>query len=156
MPAIGAPDARAARPRGSSFTGRPEVLTLALQLIQPRDKFMLSAHVVDRNAVIGHLRSVLGSFASKPEYSKFYIGITNEVETRLSDHRIRKPDFKVMVPVYEEDAILVENAFDVLEQDAIRAFSNGIRHPTTNAMMLKCENGPGGARPKRVLYILVG
>jgi hypothetical protein len=129
---------------------------MALQLIQPRDKFMLGTHVVDRNAVLGHLRSVLSSFASKPEYSRFYIGITNDVETRLSDHRIHKPDFKLMVPVYEEEAILVENAFDVLEREAIRTFSGGIKHPVTNAMLLRCENGPGGARPKRILYVLVG
>jgi hypothetical protein len=126
------------------------------QLIQPREKYMLSHGAVDRAAVIGHLRDVLKAFANKPEYTKFYIGITNDVDTRLRDHQVRKPDFKLMVPIYEEQAILLENSFDRLERDAINALRDGIRHPETRKLLLQCENGLGGAPPKTTLYILVG
>lgn len=126
------------------------------QLIQPREKYLLPRHVVDRAAVLGHLELVLKAFAAKPEYSKFYIGITNDVKTRLEDHQRRKGDFKLMVPIYEEQAILVENAFDRLEHEAIAAFRKGIMHPQTRRILLRCDNGPGGATPKTTLYVLVG
>ena len=129
---------------------------MPLQLIQPREKYMLTRGVVDRAAVIGHLDLVLKAFANKPEYNKFYIGITNDVETRLRDHQGRKPDFKLMVPIYEEQAILMEGSFDRLEREAITAFRQGIKHPDTRKMLLRCDNGPGGAPPKTTLYILVG
>jgi len=129
---------------------------MPLQLIQPREKYMLTRGVVDRAAVIGHLDLVLKAFANKPEYNKFYIGITNDVETRLQDHQRRKPDFKLMVPIYEEQAVLVENSFDRLEREAIERFRVGVMHPETRRILLRCDNGPGGAPPKTTLYVLVG
>jgi hypothetical protein len=129
---------------------------MAPQIIQPPDKYMLKTGVVDREAVLGHLRMVLNAFANKTEYNKFYIGITNDVDVRLLDHQRRKPDFKLMVPIYEEQSVLVDNAFDRLERDAIRRFQDGIKHPDTHRVLLECKNGPGGAPPKNTLYVLVG
>ena len=129
---------------------------MALQHIQPHDQYMLKRDVIDRRAVLGHLRSVLNAFASKPEYSKFYVGITGDVEARLLKHQRHRPDFRLLVPIYEEEEILHEDSFDGLERTAIREFREGIRHPVTRDVLLRCDNGPGGALPKRTLYILVG
>ena len=129
---------------------------MPLQLISPRNKFMLEHSVDDRKAILGHLRSVLNSFANKPEFTQFYIGITRSLETRLADHRNKKPEMKLMVPIYEEPAIVVDSAFDVLENEAIATFRNGIVHPDSKKVLLRCSNGPGGAPPKTLLYILVG
>ena len=126
------------------------------QLIQPRDKYLLDRGTDSHDAIIGHLRLVLKAFANKPEYTKFYIGITNDLDVRLLDHQRRKPDFKLMVPIYEEQAILFESSFDRLEREAISALRTGIVHPETRELLLRCENGPGGAPPKTTLYILVG
>ena len=126
------------------------------QMIVPRDKYLLSRGVVDREAVLGHLRMVLNAFANKPENSRFYIGITNDLETRLQGHQARKPEFRVMVPIYEEQEILFESSFDRLERDAINTFRAGVVHPESRKVLLRCENGPGGATPKTTLYILVG
>lgn len=126
-----------------------------LQLIDPPGKYLMPRHTVDRAAVIGHLRLVLSGFANKPEYTKFYIGITNDVNTRLQGHRSNRRDFKLMVPVYEEQPLLVENSFDKLEQDAITTFRQGILNLQTKKV-LRCDNGPDGAPPKITLYILVG
>lgn len=129
---------------------------MPLQLISPPDRFMLKRSVDARSIILGHLHSVLKSFAAKPEYSQFYIGITRDLDARLSDHRGKRPDFKLMVPIYEEPANIVDSAFDVLEHEAIKTFRNGITHPETQQMLLRCANKPDGARPKTMLYILVG
>ncbi len=129
---------------------------MALQLVSPEDKYMLKTGVINHEAVIGHLKQVLHSFAMKPEYSKFYIGITSDLNTRLASHRANKPDFKLMCPIYLEAHNLVGNAFDRLERKAIEAFRSGITHPDTRETLLECRNGPGGALPKNWLYILVG
>jgi hypothetical protein len=139
-----------------SRAGATEVQPMPPQLVQPRDKHMLSRSAVDRRAVIEHLRLTLISFAMKGEYRKFYIGITRDVESRLYDHQRRKPDFKLMVPIYQEESIIMADSFDFLERDAIEAFHAGIRHPDTRQMLLECANGPGAATPKTTLYILLG
>ncbi|PCE33112.1 hypothetical protein [Burkholderia ubonensis] len=129
---------------------------MALQLIAPYEKYLLNVGVINHASVIGHLRQVLNVFAAKPEYSKFYIGITGDVKSRLASHQAHKPSFSLMCPIYEEAGNLVENAFDRLEREAIRNFRGGITHPETGKLLLQCSNGPGGARPKNTLYILVG
>ncbi|KER65968.1 hypothetical protein HR51_40600 [Burkholderia cepacia] len=129
---------------------------MALQLVSPENKYMLKVGVINHEAVIGHLAQVLNAFAAKPEYSKFYIGITSDLYTRLAKHRATKPDFKLMCPIYLEAHIQVENAFDRLERKAIDTFRNGIMHPGSGERLLACSNGPGGALPKNWLYILVG
>lgn len=128
---------------------------MALQLIAPQDKYLLKAGVISHDAVVGHLREVLNSFAAKPEYSKFYIGITSDLNARLASHRTNKPDFKWMCPIYQEAGNLVENAFDRLERKAIMKFNGGIKDQS-GQLLLQCSNGPGGALPKNLLYILVG
>jgi hypothetical protein len=62
----------------------------------------------------------------------------------------------LLVPIYEEEEILHEDSFDGLEKAAIREFRDGIRHPVTGEVLIRCDNGPGGAPPKRTLCILVG
>lgn len=129
---------------------------MSLQLIQPTGQYMLSHSAVDRRAVIDHVHSVLKVYAMKPDFGRFYIGITSDVAARLRDHQVHKPSFKLMIPIYEEERMLLSDSFDQLERDAIRKFRGGIAHPDTGRVMLTCDNGPGGARPKSVLYILVG
>jgi hypothetical protein len=130
---------------------------MALKLIEPnQNRWMMKTSAVDRKQVIGHLESVLKSFAAKPEYTQFYIGITGDVEERLYGHQRKRPEFKLMIPIYEEPSHYMDDSFDRLERDAIAAFRGGIRHPVTNAVTLKCDNGAEGAAPKTTLYILVG
>ncbi|MEX3555358.1 MAG: GIY-YIG nuclease family protein [Burkholderia gladioli] len=135
---------------------------MALQFCDPRNTYMLPASVINHAAVIGHLREVLNSFAAKSEYSMFYIGITSNLDTRLNQHKVNKPTFQLMCPIYEESGNLVENAFDRLERTAIATFRDGIFHPdkskrgTPPKPELACCNGVGGSRPKNTLYILVG
>lgn len=126
------------------------------QLIQPTGKYLLAHSAVDRRAVIDQVRSVLAVYAMKPEFSRFYIGITSDVDSRLRDHQLRKPEYKLMIPIYEEEHMLLSDSFDQLERDAIATFREGVRHPDTGQMLLSCGNGPGGARPKSVLYVMVG
>lgn len=136
---------------------------MVLRLITHQEKLMLDRDVVHRgamgvmhhSAVIGHLRQVLTYFAVKG-FSKFYIGITNDLNARLSQHQLNKPEFKLMCPIYGEEANLVENAFDRLEQEAIKQFIGGVAHPETGRLVLRCCNGQRGALPKTWLYILVG
>lgn len=117
---------------------------------------MLTHSAVDRRAVIDQVHSVLKVYAMKPEFSRFYIGITSDVDARLRDHQMKKPEFKLMIPIYEEEHMLLSDSFDQLERDAIAAFRQGIRHPDTGQLLLSCGNGPSGARPKSVLCVLVG
>lgn len=135
---------------------------MVLRLITPQERLTLDRHVVHRGAagvmhhgaVIAHLRQVLTYFAVKG-YGKFYIGITNDLNVRLSQHQRNKPEFELMCPIYGEEPNLVENAFDRLEREAIKQFFAGIKIPNTDKVM-RCCNGPRGALPKTWLYILVG
>ncbi len=130
---------------------------MGLKLIEPADnRFKFNRSVVDRKAVLGHLQTVLNSFAAKPELSMFYIGITGSLEDRLAGHQRYKPEFKLMIPIYEEPAHYLEDSFDALERSAINRFRAGIRHPDSKEMLLRCANGAEGAAPKTYLYILVG
>jgi len=131
---------------------------MALQLVTPRDKFKLNQGFVSNEAVLGHLEMVLKSFAAKPEYSRFYIGITNDLARRLVDHRgdPDKKDFRFMCPIVEEESPdALGSAFDGLELAAIQRFNPGVMNTATKKL-LKCTNGKQGVTPKCVLYILVG
>lgn len=116
--------------------------------------YKLNVGVNNHIAVISHLRSVLNMFANKPEYSKFYIGIT--LEERRAEHQRKKPEYKLMCDIYEEQVFVVENSFHNLERDVIKKFSSGIKHPDTGKVLLKCENEQGGSSAKRWLYVLIG
>lgn len=129
---------------------------MSLEMIQPRDKFLLKQGVIARLPVISHLRTVLNSFANKPEFTRFYIGITSDLDRRLAEHRGNDRQFKWMCPIYEEpESHMDENSFDLLEREALMAFKGGIVHPETRKM-LTFENLREGSPPKRCLYILVG
>jgi len=130
---------------------------MSLRLIDPRDKFLLKRDVISTQAVLGHLRSVLRSFAMKEGHSQFYIGITRHVERRCDQHRVKNPWAQWMCPVFEEAVPhVLAGSFDALERDAIREFRRGIIHPETNKVLLSCRNGPSGSQPKTCLYVLVG
>jgi hypothetical protein len=126
-----------------------------LQMIDPQEKFLVRG-TIDRTAIISHVRSVLVNFAAKGKHSKFYVGITGSLDTRLRQHRIEKPDFRLMVPVFEEPAQYHADALDHVERDMIAALRGGIVHPDTNRTVLTCANGPGGSVAKRCLYLLLG
>lgn len=130
---------------------------MALQLIGTSEgrQFLFDRSVVDRKAVIGHLRDVLKSFAAKPQYRKFYIGITGNLEERLEGHRARRDDFLLMIPIYSEPRPYFEDSFDSLERDAIAAFAAGVPN-TASGRLLRCDNVASGISPKNWLYILVG
>lgn len=129
---------------------------MSLQLIQPEGKYRLNQSVVDRRAVLDHLHSVLKVYAMKPDFSLFYIGITSNLPRRLKSHQTEKPHFKLMIPIYEEQRMLLSDSFDSMEREAITRFRGGIKHPDTGQMLLANDNGPGAANPKSVLYVLVG
>ena len=116
-------------------------------------EYQLNADVIDHRSVIAHLRSVLNALANKPHYSEFYIGITNDLERRKKEHM--EKGFKLMCPIYQEPANFVANSFHNLERDAINTFRNGIQHPTTGQVLLRCANTPGGSLAKNWLYVMV-
>lgn len=138
---------------------------MTLELYKPDgkslDSRLLNQRVtaVSRRAAIEHVRAVLKFFAAKSEFSRFYIGITNDLERRLGEHR-GHPElslYRWMCPVLEEEVPHVdEGSFDALEQAAIRELRGGIRNPQSGAMLLSCSNKARGALPKNILYILVG
>lgn len=118
--------------------------------------YQLKTGVIDHRSVIAHLKDVLNSFASKPNFSKFYIGITSDLEVRRAEHERKKPGFRQMCLIYEEDAPVVASSFHNLEKEAISAYRQGIRHPDSKQVLLSCENGPAGSSAKNFFYILVG
>jgi hypothetical protein len=131
---------------------------MALTLIDPQhNRWFYNRSAVDRRQVIEHLRLVLTGFANRGEYTKFYIGMTGSLEDRLEGHRKKRPDFKLMIPIYAEPKAYMEvESFDHLEKLAIDTFKAGIVNPDTKQLLMKCANGLGGAAPKSYLYILVG
>ena len=115
--------------------------------------YQVPVDVIDHRAVISHLRDVLNAFAAKPQYSEFYIGITNDLDRRKSEHESK--GYKLMCVIYQEPINFVANSFHNLERDAINAYRSGIQHPTTKQLLLRCANKPSGSLAKNWLYILV-
>lgn len=73
---------------------------MALQLIDPRDRYVMR-HTALPEEVVGHIRDVLKAYLRKPGYTKFYVGITQDVDRRLQRHQRTKPEYKLMIPVDE-------------------------------------------------------
>ena len=119
-------------------------------------EYELRAGVLEHSSVIAHMKSVLNIFAAKPQYSKFYIGITSDLEQRKMKHQREKPDYSLMCAIYKDEKIIVSNSFHNLEKEAINEMKNGIHHPDTNQLLLRCGNGPGGSLAKNWLYVLIG
>ena len=119
-------------------------------------KHQLKVGVLDKKAVIAHLRGVLNTYVNNPAYSRFYIGITSDLETRRASHATKKPMFRLMCPIYEESNPKADMAFHSLEAEAINALRAGIVNPSDPSKAMRCENGPGGSRPKSWLYVLLG
>ena len=119
-------------------------------------EYQLDIGLIDHSSIIGHMKSVLNTFANKPQYSKFYIGITSNLEERKLDHQRKKPGYTLMCAIYRDEENIVSNSFHNLERDAINAMRSGIRHPVNNQLLLRCDNGPSGSLAKNWLYILIG
>jgi len=133
---------------------------MALQLIDPRDKYVMK-HTAHPEAVIGHIRDVLKVFLMKPEYTKFYVGITQDVGRRLSEHQRTKADYKLMIPVYDETGVPRPDSFDQLEQLAIRTFGPAhgtvFTHPLAPpGRRLTFDNRRENSPPHNTLYLLLG
>jgi len=152
------------RPSGPFELGMPDSGSptqngrMALTLIDPsQNRWLYKRSAVDRKQLMEHLRLVLTGFANRGEYTKFYIGMTGNLDDRLAGHRRKRPEFKLMIPIYTEPVTYLEvESFDHLERMAIDTFKAGIVHPDTKKVLMKCDNGPDGAAPKNYLYILVG
>jgi hypothetical protein len=129
---------------------------VSLEIIKPRDKFLLKQGFFSTEAVLGHLELVLKSFASKPEYSRFYIGVTMNLEQRMVQHRAKGDLYRLMCPIVEEESPkALQSAFDGLEQAAIERFNPGVVNTATKKVLM-CGNVKPGIAPKSILYILVG
>ena len=81
---------------------------MPIQLIDPRDKYLLR-HTAQPEAVMGQIRDVLNVYLMKPGYTKFYVGITRDVGRRLQQHQQKKPEYQLMIPIYDETGVLLEN-----------------------------------------------
>lgn len=119
-------------------------------------EYQLDIGLINHSSIIAHMKSVLNTFASKPQYSKFYIGITSDIENRKLGHQRNKPGYTLMCAIYKDEQNIVSDSFHNLERDAINVMRAGIRHPDSNQLLLRCDNGPGGSLAKNWLYILVG
>ena len=132
---------------------------MALQLISPLNKYVLRHAPPD--AVMGHIRDVLKVYLMKPEFSKFYVGITRDVNRRLQEHQRTKPEYKLMIPVYDEMGVHPPDTFDRLEQLAIKTFGpehgTEFTHPLAPpGRKLVFDNRRENAPPQDTLYLLLG
>ncbi len=116
--------------------------------------YRLGGHVVDQDAVVGHVREVLNSFAAKPDCSRFYVGITGDLEQRRTSHEKKKPEYTLMCVIYGEPAPVVSGSFHNLEQTVIERYRAGVMNPATGKTLI-CGNGQGGSTGKSWLYLLV-
>ena len=133
---------------------------MAIEIINPRDKYMMK-HTVLPDAVMGHIRDVLKVFLMKPDFSKFYVGITQDLERRLKEHQKHKPEYRLMIPVYDEIGVHPPETFDRLEQLAIKTFGPAqgtvFTHPNAPAgRKLTFDNRRENAVPQNTLYLLLG
>jgi hypothetical protein len=146
---------------------------MTLQLIDRPEYFLLKAYAVTPDQVYARIPEVLQKVAQKyphVAFSKFYIGITGDLQSRLEQHRKAAKGFLYMIPIYEEDEMpasgRAETSFDQLEHEAIGRFK-GTTHTVTITggdakaprpvqRALTCTNAVHGGMPKRVLYVLVG
>ena len=133
---------------------------MPLQLIDPRDKYVM-IHTTWPDAVMSHIRDVLKVYLMKPEFTKFYIGITQDVNRRLQQHQRAKLEYKLMIPVYDETGVHPMDSFDQLEQLAIMtfgpAYGTEFSHPNAPAgRKLIFDNRRENSPPQNTLYLLLG
>lgn len=133
---------------------------MPLQLIEPRERYMMHSMVIPE-AVMSHLRTVLMKYLADPAYSKFYVGITQDVDRRLDEHRRTKPEYKLMIPICQDKAVRHAERFDQLEQLAIQTFGPGngtaFTHPNAPpGRKLLFDNRRENSQPQNILYLLVG
>ncbi len=133
---------------------------MPLQLISPRDKYMM-AHTAHPEAIMGHIRDVLNVFLMKPDFTKFYVGITQNENRRLEQHRRKKMEYQLMIPIYDETGVHPPDSFDQLEQLAIRTFGPAqgtvFSNPKAPAgRKLIFDNRRENSPPQNTLYLLLG
>lgn len=116
--------------------------------------YRLQRDVVDHAAVIGHLHLVLNKFLRTGDCSRFYIGITGDLENRRRQHERERPEFTLMCSIYSEPGSIIADDFHALEARALSTFQRGVFNPATGKRLL-CTNVAAGSRPKRWLYLLV-
>ncbi|HEY0779418.1 MAG TPA: hypothetical protein VGD56_15735 [Gemmatirosa sp.] len=133
---------------------------MSLQLIQPREKYLLP-HTTFRDAILERVRLVLRKYLGEPGYSKFYVGITHDVNRRLQEHQRTKPEYRWMIPIYEEVGVPHPDGFDQLEQLAIRTFGpkhgTAFTHPNAPpGRTLIFDNRRENSPPQTTFYVLIG
>ena len=133
---------------------------MPLQLIEPPDKYLLP-HTTFHDAILDHIRLVLTKYLGDPTYSKFYIGITQDVSRRLQEHQRHKPEYRLMIPIYDEAGVHRADGFDQLEQLAIQRFGpkHGTEFTHPNAppgRKLIFDNRRENSPPHTTLYLLLG
>ena len=126
---------------------------MALQLTY---YYRLPKPTILQEAVFDHLRFVLRHFAASGDCSKFYIGITNDLERRRKEHEgnPNRAEFTLMCAIHSEEGSHLDDSFLNLEKQAIDTFRQGVVVPKTNQRLV-CANGPGGSSAKNWLYVLV-
>lgn len=117
-------------------------------------RYRIPVGTLDSAAVLGHLQAVLNVFASKPDCTKFYIGITGDLKKRRRQHEQERPEYTLMCAIHKEESHLITDSFQKLEAAAITRFQGGVLNKATGRV-LRCGNAIGGTRPQNWLYLLV-
>ena len=119
------------------------------------DAFMLKNSALGHDQVLEHLRLILQRFLVQTDASRFYIGMTADVERRRQEHEEKKPEFTLMCVIHEEPPHMTTGInLDDLESEAIARFRSGLTNPS-NGRSLRCTNDQRGSARKQWLYILV-
>jgi len=117
--------------------------------------FALKDSALGHDRVLDHLRDILKKFLVQTDATKYYIGMTSDLEARRRQHEGSKPDFTLMCVIHGEDPQMsADLRLDDLEAMAIAKFRSGILNPTTGRM-LRCVNSVSGSAPKQWLYVLL-
>lgn len=125
---------------------------MALKLTEA---FMLKNSALAHDQVLDHLRDILKRFLVQTDATRFYIGMTGDLEQRRQQHERNKPEFTLMCVIHGEDPHMASGInLDDLEAQAIARFRSGMTNPS-NGKMLRCTNTQSGAPQKQWLYLLL-
>jgi hypothetical protein len=139
-----------ARAPAANRNGRGDDMALKLTYA-----FALKDSALSHERVLDHLNDILKKFLVQTDATKYYIGMTNDIETRRAQHEKKKPEFTLMCVIHGEDPAMASDLkLDDLEALAINRFRSGITNPTTGRR-LTCANTVSGMAPKLWLYVLL-
>lgn len=117
--------------------------------------FALKDSALGHNQILDHLRDILTKFLVQTDATRYYIGMTSDIEARRRQHETSKPDFTLMCVIHGEDPHMAADLkIDDLEAQAISRFRSGIHNPATGRR-LRCANSVSGTAPKQWLYVLL-